>query len=112
MGEDVNRKAKVPQTPEEIAAARIYLRAAFTQAVDNFDQYLQSTDFVEGKELAVAARHITEEQYDREIAEGRQELEKGAAEVAAGTAEGEKILDRFIESWRIMDRLPAFFAPN
>jgi hypothetical protein len=101
---------QVPHTEAEIAAAKAGLRKEFLHAAEHLDRYFSSTDFVEGRNLAVRARHISEEQYDAEVTEARKAIEKAAAEVVAGTAEGEKILDRFIASWQIEGRLPKFIV--
>jgi hypothetical protein len=101
---------QVPRTESEIAAAKDYLRQEFSHAIGHFDSYLRTEEFAQGKNLAVKARHITNEQYDGEIAGLRKAIEQAVAEVGAGSEEGEKILNRFIDLWQIEGHLPKCFV--
>lgn len=77
-----------PHTPEEIAAAKSYLRETFAHAVENFEKFVeietQNDDTITPEEIE-AARHA---------------LKLAAEEVAKGSLEGEKALDYAIKKWQ------------
>lgn len=106
---------KVPKTPEEIAAAKTYLRESFAHAVENIEAYLNTPEEMRMQKMADAIRKehgISDEAIDADRSEVKRMVAEAAREITEGTPRGDEILNRVIECWQAVGYLPPYLRKS
>jgi hypothetical protein len=104
-----------PQTPEEIAQAKILLREAFAHAVENEKAWEKTPEGIEAlRENASLMREygVTDSEIEASNRKIDANLAAAQREVTAGTPAGEDILDLMIANWQFLSELPPFLLPQ
>lgn len=102
-----------PKSAEEIAEAKAYLRQAFADSAGHFDAIAKAIPEDGWQKMANAVALSRDTGFMAGAAlrkELKDTLAEEAAEVKAGTPRGEEILDRTVEIWRALRRLPAHLS--
>ena len=106
---------RVPKTPEEISAAKTYLRETFAHAVENLEAYLKTPEEMRMQKMTedlLKSGGTSAEQIEADRREVKRMVAEAAREITEGTQRGDAILDRVIECWQAAGYLPPYLRKS